>query len=161
MSSSTSIVISDEIRQKWSELKNDQTLIYLIFKIESGGKLALDAEGKAPDNETAAGKRQRITTPDDWEEFRQKLSSATDANGRKGARYALYDLRFENANNKPIFISYVPDDAGIKTKMVYASSKESLKSQMGDEGFEEIQANDDDDIEYESLKKTLGRRTIV
>lgn len=160
MSSGTSVKIDPEVREKWSQLKNDKTIIFLILKIEDGW-LKLDTEGPAPEGETSEAERSRVTTPEIWGEFREKLSTAADAKGGPGARYALYDLRFENANNKPIFIAWVPDGAGVRIRMVYAAAKESLKREMGGEGFDEIQANDNDDIEFETVKKTLGRRAIV
>jgi len=159
MSSSALIKIDDEVMAKWQKLKTEQSLVWLMLKIDRG-TLVLDAEGAAPEGESQAAKRQRITSSEDWEEFRQRLSSATDDDGNPGARYALYDLRCSGTTNKPVFIAYVPDACSVKTKMIYASSKESLKSQIGGEGYEEIQANDAEDIEFESLKKALGRRTI-
>jgi len=159
MSSATSINIDEEARRKWFQLKNDLSLIWVTFKIVDG-TITADDECKAPENESQSARRQRITTREDWGDFREKLSSAAD-NGQPGARYALYDLRFENCTNKPVFITWIPDDCGVKTRMVYASSNESLKSQLSCEGFQVIQANGYDDLDFDTLKTTLGRRPIV
>jgi hypothetical protein len=79
--------------------------------------------------------------------------------------------------NKITFIAWSPDDAGIqvrgpilfgqlpstkpltprlKPKMIYASSKEALKRSLTGIATE-LQANDTDDIEYDSILKTVSK----
>ena len=82
--------------------------------------------------------------------------------------------------NKITFIAWSPDDAGIQVrqplsppfeyrllltllyqpKMIYASSKEALKRALN--GFAvEMQANDNDEIEWDSLVKTVSKGTAA
>lgn len=58
--------------------------------------------------------------------------------------------------NKLTFIAWSPDDAPIMAKMVYASSKEALRRALTGIATE-IQANDSDDIEYETVLKTVSK----
>lgn len=48
----------------------------------------------------------------------------------------------------------------LQAKMVYASSKEALKRALPGLAVE-VQANDADDIEYESLVKTVSKGTAA
>ncbi|KAJ4351080.1 cofilin, partial [Neurospora sp. IMI 360204] len=79
----------------------------------------------------------------------------------KGPRYAVYDFEYklasgEGSRNKVTFIAWSPDDAGIKSKMVYASSKDALKRSLSGIAVE-LQANEQDDIEYEQIIKTVSK----
>lgn len=82
--------------------------------------------------------------------------------------------------NKITFLAWSPDDAGIKVslscsllfgeawglyslalpptqaKMIYASSKEALKRSLNGIATE-LQANDPDDIEYDTVLKTVSK----
>eukprot|EP01089_Gocevia_fonbrunei_P016076 TRINITY_DN48_c0_g3_i1.p1 TRINITY_DN48_c0_g3~~TRINITY_DN48_c0_g3_i1.p1 ORF type:complete len:141 (-),score=38.14 TRINITY_DN48_c0_g3_i1:77-499(-) len=73
------------------------------------------------------------------------------------ARYFIYDFEFTNADNdirnKVAFILWAPDSASIKGKMIYTSTKDSVKKKL--QGLQvEVQATDYDEISYESV---LGR----
>ncbi|KAK3345343.1 hypothetical protein B0H65DRAFT_442734 [Neurospora tetraspora] len=102
---------------------------------------------------------------ENYDEFREKLvnaqtKSATGAVG-KGPRYAVYDFEYklasgEGSRNKVTFIAWSPDDASIKSKMVYASSKEALKRTLNGIAVE-LQANEQDAIEYEEIIKTVSK----
>ncbi|KAG7278062.1 hypothetical protein CRUP_029007 [Coryphaenoides rupestris] len=58
-------------------------------------------------------------------------------------RYALYDATYETKETKKedlVFIFWAPDDASMKSKMIYASSKEAIKKKFT--GIKhEVQAN--------------------
>jgi cofilin len=89
----------------------------------------------------------------------------------------VYDVEFDKdggKRNKITFISWVPDDAGqyvsatldiatnvgqntpltdlIQPRMMYSTSKEALKRSLNGLAID-IQANDADDIEWDSLVK--------
>jgi len=79
----------------------------------------------------------------------------------KGPRYAVYDFNYELASgegtrSKITFIAWSPDDAGIQPKMVYASSKDALKRALNGIATE-FQANDEDDIEYQSVLSKVSK----
>lgn len=67
----------------------------------------------------------------EWETFRQKLINAKSADGKKGARYAVYDLSYEaeggaGTRNKIVFIAWSPDDAGIKVSSSWKALAEYM-----------------------------------
>ncbi|KAL7795262.1 actin depolymerizing protein [Trichoderma ceciliae] len=138
--------VSAQVSEEFQKLKrsNDKNrlLRYIVFKL-SDDYSEIEVEHAEPD--------------DDWENFRVKLLSATSKSKTgtvgKGPRYAVYDFGFKHDGrdiNKIILIAWSPDDAGVHAKMIYAASKEALKRSL--EGFAyEIQANDSDDLEKESV----------
>ncbi|CAE6458281.1 unnamed protein product [Rhizoctonia solani] len=76
-------------------------------------------------------------------------------------RWAVYDVEFEKdggKRNKLTFISWSPDDAKIKQKMVYASSRDALRRSL-DGIAAEIQATSSDEVAWESVldKASRGR----
>ena len=89
----------------------------------------------------------------------------------------MYDVEFdkgEGTRNKITFISWVPDDAGqyvsanttiatpvgqnstltdtLQPRMMYSTSKEALKRSLNGIAID-VQANDADDIEWDTLVK--------
>lgn len=69
-------------------------------------------------------------------------------------RFAVYDYQVTNSEGrvfqKLVFLSWSPDTATVRTKMMYASSKDFLKSHM--EGLAvELQVSDKDDITEEDI----------
>jgi len=72
--------------------------------------------------------------------------------------YVIYDLPYPTktgmTNNKIILISWSPDNAPVKKKMLFASTKDYLKRSL--EGVaKEFQASDLDDLVYEKLCSAL------
>ena len=61
---------------------------------------------------------------DDFDEF-------LDALPENDCRYCVYDFLYTNADacvfNKIVFVMWTPETARIKSKMLYASSKDTLK----------------------------------
>ncbi|KAK3315149.1 hypothetical protein B0H66DRAFT_606054 [Apodospora peruviana] len=146
--------VSQECIQAYNDLKLNKKYKYVIYKLSDDNKeIVVDSTGE----------------DDDYDGFREKLINAktkskTGAVG-KGPRYAVYDFEYqlasgEGTRNKITFIAWSPDDAGIMAKMVYASSKEALKRALTGIATE-LQANDADDIEYESIIKTVSKGTAA
>ncbi|KAL7937472.1 actin depolymerizing protein [Trichoderma chlorosporum] len=142
--------VSPDVSEQFQILKrsNDKNrlLRYVIFKL-SDDYSEIVVEHAEPNS--------------DWEDFREKLLNATAKSKTgavgKGPRYAAYDFGFKFDGrdiNKIILIAWSPDDAGVHPKMIYAASKEALKRSL--EGYAyEIQANDSDDLEYDSVLKAV------
>ncbi|XP_032830198.1 cofilin-2-like [Petromyzon marinus] len=79
-------------------------------------------------------------------------------------RYALYDATYETRETKKedlVFIFWAPDGAPLKSKMVYASSKEAIKKKFT--GIKhEWQVNGLDDIQDRlTLAEKLGGSTVI
>jgi len=150
--SQSGVQVDAECVSKFNELKLGKTLKYIIYKLS-------DDFGTIVVEETGSDK--------DWDSFREKLVNAKTKNKQgkvgKGPRYAVYDFEYElssgeGTRNKITFIAWSPDDAAIGPKMTYASSKDALKRSLNGIAAE-VQANDEDDIEYNTIlsKFTKGQ----
>jgi len=148
--SQSGVQVAPECITKFNELKLGKSLKYIIFKLADDNKEIVVED-------TSESK--------DWDEFRNKLVNAKSKNkmGKesKGPRYAVYDFEYdlasgEGSRSKITFIAWSPDDAGIQSKMVYASSKDALKRSLNGLATE-FQANDEDDIEYQSVLARVSK----
>jgi len=148
--SQSGVSISPDCVSKFNELKLNKKIKYILYKLDDGYKQIVVEE--ASEN-------------GDWDHFREKLLSAKSKNkaGKegKGPRYAVYDFNYdlasgEGSRSKITFIAWSPDDAGIQPKMVYASSKDALKKALNGIAVE-FQANDEDDIEYQSVLTKVSK----
>ncbi|KAI0030350.1 hypothetical protein K488DRAFT_87845 [Vararia minispora EC-137] len=74
-------------------------------------------------------------------------------------RWAVYDFEFEKdggKRNKITFFSWSPDDARIKDKMLFASSKDSLRRSLVGIAAE-IQGTDYSEVAHESVLDKVAR----
>ncbi|GLB38227.1 putative actin-binding proteins ADF family protein [Lyophyllum shimeji] len=75
-------------------------------------------------------------------------------------RWAVYDFEFEKEEggkrNKIIFVSWSPDGAKIKQKMLFASSKDALRRALVGVAVE-IQGTDYSEVAYESVLDKASR----
>ncbi|XP_033830059.1 cofilin-1 [Periophthalmus magnuspinnatus] len=82
----------------------------------------------------------------------------------KDCRYALYDATYETKETKKedlVFIFWAPECASLKSKMIYASSKDAIKRKF--EGIKhEWQVNGLEDLkDRRTLAEKLGAGSIV
>jgi len=148
--SQSGVSVAPDCITKFNELKLNKKLKFIIYKLSDDYKEIVIEE---------------TSENGDWDFFREKLLKAESKNkmGKvgKGPRYAIYDFNYdlasgEGSRSKITFIAWSPDDAGIQPKMVYASSKDALKRALNGIATE-FQANDDDDIEYQSVLKKVSK----
>jgi len=75
-------------------------------------------------------------------------------------RYAVYDFEFnkgdEGKRNKICFYAWAPDTASVKSKMIYASSKESIKRTFNGIGVE-IQGTDKAEVSYDAVLEKVSK----
>ncbi len=76
-------------------------------------------------------------------------------------RYAALDIAFETDDgretSKLVLLSWIPDTAKMRPKMLYAGSKETLKATLDGIGIH-INANDMADLDFEtSIKPTVKK----
>ena len=68
-------------------------------------------------------------------------------------RYGLIDLEFQTDDGRPtskiVFIAWNPDDAPIRSKMLYSGSKEALKRVLVGVGIH-LNATDSSELDYET-----------
>ncbi|KAF8182348.1 actin depolymerizing factor [Pholiota molesta] len=96
----------------------------------------------------------------------EKTSSAADYDDfiadlpEVECRWAVYDFEFEKEGggkrNKIVFISWSPDDAKIKQKMVFASSRDALKRSLNGIAVE-IQGTDFSEVAFEAVLDKANR----
>jgi hypothetical protein len=148
--SQSGVSITADCITKFTELKLGKSIKYIIYKLSDDYKEIVVEE---------------TSENGDWDVFREKLVAAQSKNkmGKvgKGPRYAVYDFQYdlasgEGSRSKITFIAWSPDDAGIQPKMVYASSKDALKRALNGIATE-IQGNDEDDIEYQTVLTKVSK----
>uniref|UniRef100_A0AAA9TFT4 Destrin, actin depolymerizing factor n=1 Tax=Bos taurus TaxID=9913 RepID=A0AAA9TFT4_BOVIN len=81
----------------------------------------------------------------------------------KDCRYALYDASFETKESRKeelMFFLWAPELAPLKSKMIYASSKDAIKKKF--QGIKhECQANGPEDLNRACIAEKLGGSLIV
>ncbi|KAE8140312.1 hypothetical protein BDV38DRAFT_280308 [Aspergillus pseudotamarii] len=89
----------------------------------------------------------------DFETFRQRLCSTVDSRGNPAPRYAVYDVEYDLGEDgkrcKTVFISWVPASTPLKLCMLYASTKEQLRSAL--DVKLSIHADTPDEIEWKTV----------
>ncbi|KAE8607687.1 hypothetical protein XENTR_v10011251 [Xenopus tropicalis] len=83
---------------------------------------------------------------------------------RNDCRYALYDALYETKETKKedlVFVFWAPEEASLKSKMIYASSKDAIKKRFP--GIKhEWQTNTFEDINDPcNLAEKLGGSTVI
>ncbi|CAG8073854.1 unnamed protein product [Penicillium nalgiovense] len=112
------IPINNECLKGFQKLKVDKTLSYIIFKMNTSyTEIIVENTG----------------TSRDFDYFYSELPETE-------SRFAVYD-----ANNKLVFVTWMPDAAKTKDKMIFISSKDALKGSL-DGIAVEVQGGDLADI---------------
>eukprot|EP01018_Ginkgo_biloba_P020360 Gb_41490 [translate_table: standard] len=118
------MAVSDDCKLKFLELKRKKTHRFIIFKIDD--------------------QLQQITV-EKLGEPTESYDSFTASLPEKECRYAVYDFDFVTEENcqksKIIFISWSPDTSKVRSKMLYASSKDRFRREL-DGVHCEVQATD-------------------
>ncbi|CAB1103242.1 unnamed protein product [Ectocarpus sp. CCAP 1310/34] len=137
----TGVTVNDEAVEMFNAFKlhrapHDNR--YFIYKIENDAEIVVDTFG------------DKTKT---YEDFTACLPP-------NECRYGVFDLDFTTRDgreaNKLIFISWSPDTAKIKNKMVYAASKEAIKSALMGIGIH-LQATDQGELELDYIKSQVQK----
>ncbi|KAK6137443.1 hypothetical protein DH2020_005487 [Rehmannia glutinosa] len=126
--------VDDECKLRFLELKAKRNYRFIIFKIEE--------------------KIQRVIVEklgQPGESYDDFASSLPD----NECRYAVYDFDFTTNENcqksKIFFVAWAPDTSRIRSKMVYASSKDRFKREL--DGIQvELQATDPSEMSIDIVK---------
>ena len=104
---------------------------YYIYKIEDKKTIVIESKG------------ERSKT---YEDFCNELPD-------NDCRYGLVDLDFKTDDGRPtsklVFITWNPDTANIRNKMLYSGSKEALKTALNGVGIH-INATDHSELDLET-----------
>ncbi|KAL3523787.1 hypothetical protein ACH5RR_016621 [Cinchona calisaya] len=131
------IAVNDECKLKFLELKAKRTYRFIIYKIEEK-QVVVEKLGE-PTNS--------------YEDFAANLPADE-------CRYAVYDFDFMTEENVPksriFFIAWSPDTSKVRSKMIYASSKDRFKREL--DGIQiELQATDPTEIGLDVIKGRAGK----
>lgn len=134
------VTVADEVQMEFVKIKSDMKYRYIVFHIK---------DEKIIDIEKCGG---RDETYDEFMDYLREL-------GPEQCRYILYDFEYVHSfqgtseptkKQKLILMSWCPDTARVKTKMLYSSSFSSLKQAL-DGVSKFIQATDMSEASYESV----------
>ncbi|XP_022737790.1 actin-depolymerizing factor 1-like [Durio zibethinus] len=132
--SASGMAVNDECKMKFLELKAKRSFRFIVFKIEEKiQQVVVDKLGEPSGSY-------------------EDLSASFPSNE---CRYAVYDFDFTTDENcqksKFFFISWSPDTSRVKSKMLYASSKDRFRREL-DGVRVELQATDPSEMSFEIVK---------
>jgi cofilin len=135
------VTVTDDVVSQFNAFKlkkEPYNYRYYVYKISDDGKeIVIDTFG-----ERGAS----------YDEFVSKLPP-------NSCRYGLFDLDYETQGrptSKLVFITWAPDTAKVKDKMMYAGSKEAIKSALV--GVQvHLQASDQSEVERDHIISVLER----
>ncbi|KAJ9107611.1 hypothetical protein QFC21_001070 [Naganishia friedmannii] len=139
-----------------SGVKPDETCLKAYDELKLGKKHKFVVYGLGEGNKTITTLKQiKLDEPGatDFETFVKELPE-------RECRWGVYDMEYdqgEGKRNKLVFVMWTPDDAPIRQKMIYASSKDALRKQLVGISAE-IQATSYDEITYEAVLEKCTRR---
>ncbi|KAL7126692.1 hypothetical protein ABFS83_14G204500 [Erythranthe nasuta] len=126
--------VADHSRNTFLELKRKKVHRYVIFKIdEKQNEVVVEKTGGPAES---------------YEDF-------TDSLPEDDCRYAVYDFDFVTSENcqksKIFFIAWAPGISRIRSKMLYATSKNGFKTALDGVQYE-IQATDPTEMDLEVIR---------
>ncbi|MFE7592494.1 actin-binding ADF family protein [Kitasatospora sp. NPDC057512] len=130
--------VNDVCLQEYQLLKLKKTYKYIVFNLNK-------------DNTEIVV--EKTSTSQDYDDFIADLPETE-------CRWAVYDFEFEKEGagkrNKLTFVSWAPETARIKQKMLFASSKDALRKALVGIAVE-IQATEYSEVAYESVLDKASR----
>ncbi|XWS32205.1 hypothetical protein CRYUN_Cryun23aG0140300 [Craigia yunnanensis] len=132
--SSSGMAVNDECKLKFLELKAKRNHRFIVFKIEEKTQEVIV---------------EKLGSPEEtYEDFTNSLPA-------NECRYAVFDYNFTTNENcqksKIYFFAWSPDTSRVRSKMLYASSKDKFKRQL--DGIQvELQATDPSEMSLDIVK---------
>ncbi|KAG0451953.1 hypothetical protein HPP92_025964 [Vanilla planifolia] len=133
--SASGIAVDDECKLKFMELKAKRNFRFIVYKLdEKALKITVDRLGQPEES---------------YDDF-------TGCLPLDECRYAVYDFDFVTDENcqksKIFFIAWSPDTSRVRSKMLYASSKDRFKIEL--DGIQvELQATDPSEMSLDIVKR--------
>eukprot|EP00250_Pteridium_aquilinum_P032939 c4978_g1_i1 orf=159-578(+) len=127
--------VEESCKATFMELQRKKAHRYIVFRIEEKKKVVVvEKVGEVGES---------------YDDFRACLPDAD-------CRYAVYDFDFVTEDNcqksKIFFIAWSPDIARIRTKFLYATSKDKFRRELDGVHYE-MQATDATELDIELLKE--------
>jgi len=143
--SRSGVGIANDCVQKYDELKLGKKIKYIIYGLNPTFSQIIVLKEQAAD--------PGLSPEEEYENFIAELPE-TDC------RWAVYDFKYSTPDGeraKICFFSWSPDDAKVKSKMTYASSKDTLRRSLAGLGAE-IQGTDFSEVAFETVLEKVGKR---
>ncbi|KAG6788340.1 hypothetical protein POTOM_004404 [Populus tomentosa] len=133
--SASGMAVDDECKLRFMELKAKRSHRFIVFKIEE--------------------KIQQVVV-ETLGEPQQSYDDFTASLPANECRYAVYDFDFTTDENvqksKIFFVAWSPDTSRIRSKMLYASSRDRFRREL--DGVQvELQATDPSEISLDIVKE--------
>ncbi|GLT78243.1 hypothetical protein SLA2020_497830 [Shorea laevis] len=128
------MAVNDECKLRFRELKAKRIYRFIVFRIdESIHQVVVEKLGQSDES----------------------YDAFTDSLPPNECRYAVYDFDFTTDENcqksKIFFVAWAPDVAKVRSKMLYASSKDRFRREL--DGVQvEIQATDPSEMSLDIVK---------
>jgi len=135
---SSGVTVDPKCLEEYQALKLKKKLKYIIYQL-SKDKTQIEVE-KTSDSQS-------------YDDFVADLPATA-------CRWAVYDFEFEQGEgkrNKLCFFAWSPEEAKVKDKMLFASSKDSLRKSLVGIGAE-VQGTDFSEVAYETVLEKCTRR---
>ncbi|XP_021653078.1 actin-depolymerizing factor 10 [Hevea brasiliensis] len=132
--SASGMAVSDECKLKFLELKAKRNHRFIVFKIDEKNQQVM---------------LEKLGSPQaSYDDFTNSLPP-------NECRYAVFDFDFTTNENcqksKIFFIAWSPDTSKVRSKMLYASSKDRFKREL--DGIQvELQATDPSEMSLDIVK---------
>ncbi|GLT67836.1 hypothetical protein SLA2020_401150 [Shorea laevis] len=132
--SSSGMAVNDDCKLKFQELKAKRSYRFIVFKIEEKiQKVVVEKLGDPSES---------------YDDFTASLPP-------NECRYAVYDFDFTTNENcqksKIFFVAWAPDTSKVRSKMLYASSKDRFRREL--DGVQvELQATDPSEMSLDIVK---------
>lgn len=139
MYTNSSVAVSDEALTAFNDLKLGKKYKFVVYKLN-------DSKTEIIVDETSQEK--------DYETFLEKLPE-------NDCKYAVYDFEYdigkgEGVRSKIVFYQWAPDTAPVRSKMVYAASKDALRRALNGVSTD-IQGTDFSEVAYESILEKVSK----
>ncbi|XP_055334609.1 cofilin/actin-depolymerizing factor homolog [Paramacrobiotus metropolitanus] len=138
------VTIADECKQQFESIKRDKKARYIVYMIKDEKQIVVEKVGERNAN---------------YQDFLKDLLAA----GPDDCRYGVFDYEYEHKvqgaateshKQKLILLSWCPDTAKVKKKMLYSSSFDALKKALvGVAKY--IQATDESEASKEAVEEKL------
>ncbi|CAK9176493.1 unnamed protein product [Ilex paraguariensis] len=132
------MAVHDDCKLKFLDLKAKRTCRFIVYKIEEEqNQVVVEKVGEPTES---------------YEDFTASLPA-------NECRYAVYDFDFVTEENcqksRIIFIAWSPDTSTVRSKMIYASSKDSFRREL--DGIQiELQATDPTEMGLDVIRSRAG-----
>ncbi|TGZ76988.1 hypothetical protein EX30DRAFT_324087 [Ascodesmis nigricans] len=146
--SRSGVGLSAECVPLFEQLKS-RKLKYIIYRL-SDDKKTIIKEKTSEDDDLHTN-----ALPKEEEAYEKFLAALPELD----CRYAIYDFEFdvgEGKRSKICFFTWSPDDAPVKAKMIYSSSKDGLRRALAGV-HTEIQGTDFSEVAYETVLEKASR----